>query len=223
MSARENRRQRDKKPMLPFGDLMLPIIGLIAVGLLIVGIKFFFLSEPSREQHKPVIVQEKTTTTAAPSSTVASTADETPKAAPDKAENAVPVAGSTAPTAPQVAAPVTPQTASEGGTQKTAAVTAESTKVVMAAPAQDGKLVTGGVENSAWGIQIGSFKSNESANRLKEKVEKEGYKAFVSKALVSNSTFYRVTVWAGNERGEADKQANQLKQAGHPVLVVRLR
>jgi len=53
MSARENRRQRDKKPMLPFGDLMLPIIGLIAVGLLIVGIKFFFLSGPVREAHKP--------------------------------------------------------------------------------------------------------------------------------------------------------------------------
>ena len=75
MSARENRRQRQKTDA-SFGDLMLPIIGLIAVGLLIVGIKFFFLSEPSREQHKPVIVHEKTTTTAAPSSTVASTADE---------------------------------------------------------------------------------------------------------------------------------------------------
>ncbi|MDG3548626.1 hypothetical protein P8R50_12250, partial [Methanobacterium formicicum] len=63
MSARENRRQRDKKPMLPFGDLMLPIIGLIAVGLLIVGIKFFFLSGPVREAHKPVIAQETTNTT----------------------------------------------------------------------------------------------------------------------------------------------------------------
>jgi len=28
--------------MIPFGDIMLPVIGLVAVGLLIVGVKLFF-------------------------------------------------------------------------------------------------------------------------------------------------------------------------------------
>jgi len=202
MSARENRRQRDKKPMLPFGDLMLPIIGLIAVGLLIVGVKFFFLSEPAREPHKPVVVQESP----APSQ------ESVPFAA-------APVASSPAPAVPeQVAAPVTAQPNSE----VTAKTTTAATSIVATTTEQTEKVAppTG---NSNWGVQIGSFKSSDAANRLKTKVSKEGYNAFVSKAVVKNSTYYRVTVSAGNQRNEADKCAAQLKQAGYPILVVRLQ
>ncbi len=204
MSARENRRQRDKKPMLPFGDLMLPIIGLIAVGLLIVGVKFFFLSEPAREPHKPVVVQESL----APSPSQESV----PVAA-------APVASSPAPAVPeQVAAPVTAQPNSEG----TATTTTAATSIAATTTEQTEKVAppTG---NSNWGVQIGSFKNSDAANRLKTKVSKEGYNAFVSKAVVKNSTYYRVTVSAGNQRNEADKRAAQLKQAGYPILVVRLQ
>jgi cell division protein FtsN len=70
MSTRESRRLKEKRSMIPFGDIMLPVIGLVAVGLLIVGVKLFFLSgpktpgylpmspsEPSRQQEAPPAAQ----------------------------------------------------------------------------------------------------------------------------------------------------------------------
>jgi len=42
MSIRESSRHKERKSVIPFGDIMLPVIGLVAVGLLIVGVKLFF-------------------------------------------------------------------------------------------------------------------------------------------------------------------------------------
>lgn len=221
MSARENRRQRDKKPMLPFGDLMLPIIGLIAVGLLIVGIKFFFLSGPVREAHKPVIAQETTNTTTPTSSTPSPVAEPSntaisaqPSPEPSqqgssgKITTAGPVVSQEAPT--QIA-PSTEAAAPVSGSSQSIAV--PSTKDIKPASAQEGQ----------WGVQIGSFKNAEAAEGVKQKVTKQGYTAFVSKAVVKNAIYYRVTVTGNNSRDEAETQASRLKQAGYPVLIVRLR
>ena len=54
MSMRENRRLEEKRTMIPFGDIMLPVIGLVAVGLLIVGVKLFFLSGPKTPGYSPM-------------------------------------------------------------------------------------------------------------------------------------------------------------------------
>ncbi len=220
MSARENRRQRDKKPMLPFGDLMLPIIGLIAVGLLIVGIKFFFLSGPVREAHKPVIAQETTNTTptsstpspVAESSNTAISAQPLPEPSQQGSSGKITTAGPVvSQEAPTQTAPSTGVAAPVSGSSQSVAV--PRTKDIKPVLAQEGQ----------WGVQIGSFKNAEAAEGVKQKVTKQGYTAFVSKAVVKNATYYRVTVTGNNNRDEAETQASRLKQAGYPVLIVRLR
>jgi hypothetical protein len=57
MSTRESRRLKEKRSIIPFGDIMLPVIGLVAVGLLIVGVKLFFLSGPKAPSYSPVSQQ----------------------------------------------------------------------------------------------------------------------------------------------------------------------
>lgn len=46
--SRRSRNYKEKRPMLAFGQIILPIAALIAVGLLFVGIKLFFLTPPDR-------------------------------------------------------------------------------------------------------------------------------------------------------------------------------
>lgn len=58
MIARKNRRHRDPSPMFPFGDIMLPVIGIVALGLLVVGIKMFFLPANSENEYTPVPVPQ---------------------------------------------------------------------------------------------------------------------------------------------------------------------
>ena len=38
-----------RRPMFAFGHVMLPVVGIIAIGLLVVGVKLFFLPPPSEE------------------------------------------------------------------------------------------------------------------------------------------------------------------------------
>ena len=58
MALRESKRHRDKRPFMPFGDMMLPVIGFVAVGLLVAGIKLFFLSGPKPRAYEAVGVAE---------------------------------------------------------------------------------------------------------------------------------------------------------------------
>ncbi|MEN6621997.1 MAG: SPOR domain-containing protein [Smithella sp.] len=59
MALRESKRHRDKRPFMPFGDMMLPVIGFVAVGLLVAGIKLFFLSGPKPRAYEAVAVAEQ--------------------------------------------------------------------------------------------------------------------------------------------------------------------
>ncbi len=49
MALRESKRHRDKRPFIPFGDMMLPVIGFVAVGLLVAGSSFFFSPDQNRK------------------------------------------------------------------------------------------------------------------------------------------------------------------------------
>jgi cell division protein FtsN len=59
MALRESKRHRDKRPFIPFGDMMLPVIGFVAVGLLVAGIKLFFLSGPKPQNYESVAIAEQ--------------------------------------------------------------------------------------------------------------------------------------------------------------------
>ncbi len=226
MATRESRRLKEKRSVIPFGDIMLPVIGLVAVGLLIVGVKMFFLSGDKSTPYAPLPAR-------------------TSRAAPQKPPVREAVPGSTLPSPPREEKPE-----GKGGGEVALAVPAGSSG--KAAPAEEGespiasppdskpagaakkpqpqispapieKLKAPSIKESRWGVQIGAFSSRESAESLRKQVSKSGYSAAVTTAVVDGKTFYRVTVPAGKERPSAVSLSEKLQNAGYPVLVVEVR
>ncbi|MGI6252630.1 MAG: SPOR domain-containing protein [Aminivibrio sp.] len=209
MSTRESRRRKEKRTMIPFGDIMLPVIGLVAVGLLIVGVKLFFLTEPKVPGYTAVV----------PSASPVRVEVQTPPpvTAPAKPQisdqqNAVlaaPVGGTGTQTKHQPARPSAPAQAKPAPQKPRQS--APQPKAQTQAPAR-----------SKWGVQIGSFGAREGAETVRQQASKAGYSSAISSAVVGGKTFYRVTVPAGNDRAGAENLAGRLKSSGFPVLVVGL-
>lgn len=88
MALRESKRHRDKRPFMPFGDMMLPVIGFVAVGLLVAGIKLFFLSGPKPRAYEAVAVAEQKNSVAqAPTKSLQNEKSE--KGMPDSSPNSL--------------------------------------------------------------------------------------------------------------------------------------
>ena len=219
--------------MLAFGHFVLPLAAIVALGLLFVGIKLFFLTPGDRggidvAPVPPVAAQQDQevppTDTVAGSETVdhgttlvaggdpVSTADtQTPNTTPGGASEAV------------LAGPL-------GGSSPSSGTNAQTTRPV------DGTVVTPRPTDSTtpppanrprvsanvrWGVQIGAFQKEEGAKTLADEVRKAGYTASISTAKNSSgTTFHRVRVAAGNSRDDAAKLSVELEKKGYPVLVV---
>lgn len=54
VSSRKSRNYKEKRPMFAFGQLVLPIAAILALGLLFTGIKLFFFAPPSTRGPDPV-------------------------------------------------------------------------------------------------------------------------------------------------------------------------
>ena len=75
-------------------------------------------------------------------------------------------------------------------------------------PAPDEKLPTG-----KYTVNVGSFREMVRAERLRKKLEKKGYKAFVAKAAIpKKGTWYRVSVGRFPSRVEAEAFSRALKE-----------
>jgi DedD protein len=75
-------------------------------------------------------------------------------------------------------------------------------------------------ERGTWSVQVGAFGSAGSARRLIDKLEAEGFSAYVSEAQRDGKTLYRVRVGPEDERAQADTEARRLKARGFPVSIV---
>ena len=71
-----------------------------------------------------------------------------------------------------------------------------------------------------WSVQVGAFGSADSARRLVDKLEADGFSAYVSEARRDAKTLYRVRVGPEAERVRVDALAGRLKARGLPVSVV---
>ncbi len=206
MAARSTYRYK-KKPAIPFGDLMLPILGVVFLGILIVGVRVFFLSGddlPPAPTPRPIVTAALPQPEA--TATVAVEAAEAPQGAV-VAQPAVPVTSGQRRPAPQ---PQTPQP------QPAAQAPAASR-----APAQETANVSGGsFDTSAFLVQCGSFRDIAAANRVASGLQQHGHAALVRSANVRGTTYYRVFVAGGRNRSTADAVASQIKVLGHPTLVV---
>lgn len=212
MSIRESRRHKERRSVIPFGDIMLPVIGLVAVGLLIVGVKLFFLSGDKYKPYTPLPIHQEEKTTPTPS--VAT--PQVPPGQPEKegaaeAVLAIPVSpGQNTGDRVRVETPATPPPA----TKPTTAPRPPEVKRPAPPPAPS---------NSRWGVQIGSFTARQSAETVRQQAERAGFRALITSGQVRGKTYFRVTVPAGNTRAEAVSLSQKLAQSGFPVFVVSIQ
>ncbi|MFK8030796.1 MAG: SPOR domain-containing protein [Gammaproteobacteria bacterium] len=75
-------------------------------------------------------------------------------------------------------------------------------------------------ESNAWAVQVGSFASQENAERLAGLLRGKSYKAFVMRNVIEGRVRYRVRVGPVNERGEADLLAAALREDRQPARVL---
>ena len=226
MATRESRRMKEKRSVVPFGDIMLPVIGLVAVGLLIVGVKMFFLSgdksspyNPPVARTSPAVPQKAPVKEAVPSSARPSPPPEQKTEGKGGGDVALAVpSGSSEKAAPaaQGESPIAspPESKPEGGANK------PQTKKP---PVPVQKPTAPSMKDSRWGVQIGAFSSKESAESLRKQASKSGYSTALTTAVVEGKTFYRVTVPAGKDRPSAVSLSEKIQKAGYPVLVVEVR
>ncbi|MEM6640447.1 MAG: SPOR domain-containing protein [Pseudomonadota bacterium] len=73
---------------------------------------------------------------------------------------------------------------------------------------------------AGWAVQVGSFESQDNANRLSDQLTRLGYKAFVSSKRLDGRAMYRVRVGPKPTRDEAGKLAERLRKDRQSVRVV---
>jgi hypothetical protein len=197
------------------------VAAVVALGLLFVGIKLFFLTPSTRGTEEiahietPVISEQPAAIEDEPDFMLAESDPEI--TVPEKLE----VEGISLVLAGPLTQSGNPARASSGtfgqfsgskNTQKRAPA-ANIPRTAPAAAAADGA-------KSKWGVQVGAFVNEGSASTLVSEIKKQGYAASVSKADSSGKTFHRVRVGAGNSREDANRLAAELRQKGYPVSVV---
>lgn len=228
MLSRKNRRRKDTGPMFPFGEIMLPVIGLVALGILILSVKMFFLpsgddklyqnihEENGNNEIERVIEEEKDVDIS-----VKPESYNTQKSSfPDNSAAvavAVPV---------NEGEPSTSETDREENdferTQGNNNGNPGDTSVEASANRPSTSTNTAD-QNSSWGVQIGSFKEIDAAESLSAQVQQSGYSVVTQQAEVKGDTYHRVIVLAGNSRGNATEMEKKLKVDGFPTFVKRIR
>ena len=215
MNARRSRRYKMRRPMFAFGQLMLPIVGIIAVGLLVIGVKLFFLpTSKGGSLYQPEVSRSVTAT---PTRSLQPEELDNPSAS-----NAASVQKGDGPVAIPVgqsqATGITPSTKTNGQKQAVEK-TAVPAKPV---PGSEKPIATTvpSPTSGNWTVQIGAFTDKGQAEQLANKARKEGYTVLVAQGDVKGVLYYRVRIVAGKSRGEALELEKKLKASGYPTYVV---
>ena len=219
-TSRRSRIAKKKGSGITFGHFALPVAAVVALGLLFVGIKLFFLTPPNRgapestRVETPVLSEQPAAAADEPDFMLSESDPEI--IVPEKLETediSLVLAGPLTQSGNQVRAPRTAEQAASAKNTQKRATTAKTTRRVPAPAAASGA-------KSKWGVQIGAFVNEGSASTLLSEVKKQGYAVSVSKADSSGKTFHRVRVGAGNSREDANRLAAELSEKGYPVSVV---
>lgn len=216
LPTRRSRRNRARKTGFGFGHFMLPIVGLVAVGILVLGVRLFFFPSSREETVNPgeepaMAVQEGSAGTTANEGGEIIAVPE--RAVPEKKEPE-PVKKTT-PEKTETK-PATRKTASSQTALESGAPSVPKTPVTQAKPAE--APLTG----LKWGVQVGAFKERTNAEKLVKKLKQEGFFAKLSEVKSGEAVLTKVFVVAGEQRVDADKLSMTLQEKGYPVLVVKL-
>lgn len=101
-------------------------------------------------------------------------------------------------------------------TQEVEAPAESPVQKAAAAPAPDEASSSTGM----WAVQLGSFGSQENANKLAADLRKQNFTAFLSKLSTGTNELHRVRIGPQKDRESAEKVAEQLAKAGHKGQVV---
>ena len=241
MAARSTSRFK-QKPAVPFGDFMIPILGVIALGIVIVGIRLLW----SPSLPKPAVTaQPKTTRNAPVIERVAASSENTAgkeETAPknSSAEEEGTVSKKVAVRDVLIAQPVqknsgkaatdrvsvsdrsalqTNDVVIQNAPQRTPRTEPKKAEPPREPEKKPAAVVRASADTSAFVVQCGSYTTRSAANSVVASLKKLGHNSVVRKAEVNGKTYFRVIVGGGADRTQADKVAAVIKAAGHPVFV----
>lgn len=226
MIARKSRRHRDPGPMFPFGDIMLPVIGIVALGLLVVGIKMFFLPSTPEKGYDPVPIPKVVEKQISENTKSVPVKKETKDNKPPENMVAVPVSITAEKGTTRVETEAISDQSKTGNTQQNSSQPVSKPK-----QPDPGKALTEKKPSSRnshdpagnWNVQIGSFVERSSAELEAGKAGKKGFNARIISAKVNGKTYHRVYVPAGGTRSDAEALARKLKTGGFPTFVTQYK
>lgn len=96
----------------------------------------------------------------------------------------------------------------------------EPAKAETATPPSTPAVVETESETGMWAVQLGSFSSQENAERLAADLRGQGYAAFLSQLQKNSVALHRVRIGPQKDRDSAESVAARLDSAGHKGQVV---
>ncbi len=202
MSFRKTRKFKEKPVVFAFGHIMLPLVAILALGLLVLGVRLLFVTPGSQVSYPETTEKEIPESIAA---TEPSQVGDTAKVV------AVPVRNGEGDTG-----------TAETVATATAQVTVEKPTSPPASPPKEQTTAPSGpAARGSWIVQIGAFTLRDSAENLARDAREKNYEAFVVQAEVGGKTYYRVRIPAGTQKADADNLARELASKGYPTLVTR--
>ena len=205
------RRGIRKRGILPsFGDIVLPVVSVAAVGLLVLAGRQFFINgmntAPEITSTKayaeaPALIaeREKEQEASLPVAETLPAADEAPKPDEETLAAAEPM--------PPVIVPA--KTTEPEPAKKASAPAKTSAPAKKAEPAKAAAVPM----DKQWRVQVGSYGSKSAAEEAAKKLKKAGYKAVVYKNPASK--YVKVWVEGGPTKFYADKVVTAMKKLGY--------
>ncbi len=93
-------------------------------------------------------------------------------------------------------------------------------KPTPAKPAVQQPAAAGDSPTGMWAVQLGSFGSQQNAERLAADLRKQGFAAFLSQLSTDSGELHRVRIGPQKDRESAEAMAERLAKAGHKGQVV---
>ncbi len=235
--GRAPRRGVVRRGILPsFGDIVLPIVSVAALGLLILAGRQFFLNgmktspgmsstrayaeapaliaereqKEQREQERREAAEAQAAAVTAVQEAVAVSAEIASK--PEAKDDTSFAAVAEILAQPQTVQKVTVTSAPAPAPKKTASASTATSKKTTATPAKASASTTLPA-NKQWRVQVGAYGTKENAQKEANKIKKAGYKATVYSNPASKH--FKVWVQGGANKASAEKVVNAMKKLGY--------
>ena len=215
MNIRRGRNFKKKKPFFSFGYFLLPVLGLLALGFLILGVRLLFFQphneyEPIGSLEGTTVVVEQPKENPATQGTLNN--DHEKGYEEEKIITAVPVKVPSYEEIEDTNSKLAQKSTEEDVTQSQSSVSNNEERAKV-------ETFYSSTQGAFWSVQVGAFTKKVSAENLARELQKAGYDVFIVSAEVGGKKYHRVRVKAGDTKQEAKKVAGKLSAAGYPTFI----